>query len=60
MKLGPWELVIILAIVLLLFGVGRISKIGTELGRGIRGFKSGLAEGQEDAKDAAEAIEDAA
>ncbi len=57
MKLGPWELVIILAIVLLLFGVGRISKIGTELGRGIRGFKSGLADGQEEGK---EAVEDAA
>ncbi len=54
MKLGPWELVIILAIVLLLFGVGRISKIGTELGRGIRGFKSGLAEGQDAAEEAAE------
>jgi sec-independent protein translocase protein TatA len=42
MRLGPTELIIILAIVLLLFGVGRLSKIGGELGRGIREFRSGL------------------
>lgn len=37
-----WELIIILVIVLLLFGVGRISKIAGELGRGIREFREGL------------------
>jgi|WetSurMetagenome_2_1015567.scaffolds.fasta_scaffold1822889_1 sec-independent protein translocase protein TatA len=42
MRLGPTELVIILIIVLLLFGVGRIGKIGGELGSGIRAFKEGL------------------
>jgi sec-independent protein translocase protein TatA len=36
------ELVIILVIVLLLFGVGRISKIAGELGHGIRAFRDGL------------------
>jgi sec-independent protein translocase protein TatA len=39
---GPAELIIILVIVLLLFGVGRISKISKELGSGIRAFKEGL------------------
>lgn len=38
---GP-ELIIILVIVVLLFGVGRLSKIGSELGRGIREFRKGL------------------
>ncbi len=38
---GP-ELIIILVIVVLLFGVGRLSKIGSELGRGIREFREGL------------------
>ncbi len=42
MNLGPTELIIILIIVMLLFGVGRISKIGGELGKGIRAFKEGL------------------
>lgn len=42
MNLGPTELIIILVIVLLLFGVGRLSRIGGELGRGIREFRTGL------------------
>jgi sec-independent protein translocase protein TatA len=41
-RLGPTELIIILVIVLLLFGVGRIGKIAGELGSGIRSFKDGL------------------
>ncbi len=42
MDIGPSELIIILIIVLLLFGVGRISKIAGEMGSGIRAFKEGL------------------
>lgn len=42
MHVGPMELVIILVIVLLLFGVGRIGKIAGELGSGIRSFREGL------------------
>lgn len=45
-QLGPWELLLILVIVLLIFGVGRVSKIGRELGEGIREFREGLT-GQE-------------
>ena len=41
-RLGPTELIIILVIVLVLFGVGRIGKIAGELGSGIRSFKEGL------------------
>ncbi|MBE9524070.1 MAG: twin-arginine translocase TatA/TatE family subunit [Chloroflexi bacterium] len=40
--LGPTELIIILVIVLVLFGVGRIGKIAGEMGGGIRAFKDGL------------------
>lgn len=40
--LGPTELIIILAIVLLVFGVGRIGKIAGEMGGGIRAFREGL------------------
>ena len=46
-SLGPTELIIILVIVLVLFGVGRISKISGELGSGIRAFREGL-KGDED------------
>jgi sec-independent protein translocase protein TatA len=43
MRFGGWELVVVLVIVVIVFGVGRISKIGGELGSGIRAFKEGLA-----------------
>lgn len=40
--LGTTELIIILVIIILLFGVGRIGKIAGELGKGVRDFRSGL------------------
>lgn len=40
---GLPELIIILVIVILIFGVGRIAKVSGELGKGIRSFKNGLA-----------------
>jgi sec-independent protein translocase protein TatA len=40
--IGLPELLVLLVIVLLVFGVGRIGKIAGELGRGIRAFKDGL------------------
>jgi len=47
MHLGPTELIIILVIVIVLFGVGRIGKIAGEMGSGIRAFREGL-RGDED------------
>ena len=46
--LGPTELIIILVIVILLFGIGRISKIAGELGTGIRSFREGLGKEEEE------------
>ena len=48
--IAGYEWLIILVIVLLVFGVGRISKLGSELGKSIGAFKSGLREGQEEAE----------
>lgn len=50
-----WEWIIILVVVLLVFGIGRIGKLGSELGKGISAFKAGLREGQEDENKADEA-----
>lgn len=41
-QFGLPELLIILVIVVVLFGVGRISKIAGEMGSGIKAFKDGL------------------
>lgn len=46
-NLGPVELIIILVVVLLVFGVGRLSKVGGEMGSAIREFRRGL-QGDED------------
>ncbi len=48
--LGATELIIILVIVIVLFGVGRLGKIGGELGTGIRAFREGIS-GDEEAKE---------
>ena len=48
---GPTELIVILAIVLLLFGVGRVSRVGKELGSAISEFRKGLREGAEEEGD---------
>ena len=48
-SIGAPELLIVLIIVILIFGVGRIANIGGELGKGISAFRKGL-KGDEEAK----------
>jgi len=50
-SLGPTELIIILVIIILLFGVGRVGKIAGELGSGIKAFKDALTRDDEEEKD---------
>lgn len=40
--LGTPELIILLVIILLLFGVGRVGRIASELGKGLREFQKGI------------------
>lgn len=47
MRLGTWEILIILVVVLLIFGPGRIVKVAGEMGKSIKAFKDGLSEGKE-------------
>ncbi len=42
LDIGAPELIIILIIVLLLFGPGRIGQVGGEIGKGIRSFRESL------------------
>ena len=39
MNLGPTELIIILVIVIIIFGVGRCGEVGSALGKSIREFR---------------------
>lgn len=48
-RLGPLELGIILLVVLILFGPGRLGNLGKDLGRSIREFREGL-KGEDDNK----------
>ena len=38
-SLGPWELAIILVIVIIIFGAGKLPEIGGALGKGIKEFR---------------------
>ena len=51
-RFGPTELAIILVIVILLFGVGRIGRLGADMGRAISEFRKAVAykEDEEDSE----------
>jgi sec-independent protein translocase protein TatA len=56
-SIGPVELVIILAIILLLFGAGRVGRLGKELGTAVSEVRRGMQEdddAQEDAENGKE------
>ena len=41
-RIGPLEIIIILVIILIIFGVGRLPEVGGGIGKGLREFRSGL------------------
>ena len=47
-SLGTGELLVILVIVILIFGVNKIPQLGKGLGEGIRNFKSAIKEAQKE------------
>lgn len=49
MGISIWQLLIILAIVLLLFGAKRLRNLGGDLGEAIKGFRSAMKETDEEA-----------
>lgn len=40
--LGPWEIIAIVAVVLIIFGVGKLPQALGSLGKGVRNFKKGM------------------
>lgn len=45
--IGMPELVVLLVIILIIFGAGKLPEIGTGIGKAIRGFKKGMSEPDE-------------
>lgn len=40
-RIGPWEIGLILVIILIVFGVGKLPQVGGAIGKGMRAFKKG-------------------
>jgi len=54
MSLGVWELMLILAIVFVLFGAGKLPQVMSDLGKGVKSLKEGLKGEQNQEKDQAQ------
>ena len=48
MQVGPWQILIIAIVVLVLFGRGKISNLMGEVGKGITAFKKGVNDGTQE------------
>ncbi len=46
-NIGPWQLLIILVIVLAIFGTKKLSTLGSDLGKSVKGFRSAMNEAEE-------------
>lgn len=56
--LGPWELLVIFAVILLLFGAKRLPEIARGLGKGISEFKSAVKDTTDEIKSAGDTKDD--
>ncbi|MFH1833562.1 MAG: twin-arginine translocase TatA/TatE family subunit [bacterium] len=57
--IGPWEIGIVLVLILLIFGPRKLPELGKSLGKSIRGFKTGLKENQDEVKEPVSEIREA-
>ena len=55
MSLGPWQVLLIAIVVLVLFGRGKIANLMSEVGKGITSFRKGVEEGKKEIEDQAAA-----
>jgi sec-independent protein translocase protein TatA len=53
--ISPWQLLIVLLIVLLIFGTKKLRNVGGDLGSAIRDFRKGVSDGDKSKDDADDA-----
>ena len=58
-NIGPWQLLIILVIVLAIFGTKKLRNLGTDLGGAVKGFRSAMSEAEETADQISDETKDA-
>ncbi len=58
MSPGPWQIVIIAVVILVLFGASRLGDIGKGLGEGIRNFKKGISDDESKSADSKKKSDD--
>ncbi len=58
-NIGPWQLLIILLIVLAIFGTKKLRNIGSDLGGAVKGFRSAMNEAEETAEQISDSSDDA-
>ena len=47
MNIGIWQVVLVLAIVLILFGAGKLPRVMGDVAKGVKNFKAGMREDEE-------------
>ncbi len=52
MSLGIWQILLILVVVLILFGAGRLPRVMGDIGKGVRSLKDGLSDDESPAEKA--------
>lgn len=50
MSIGIWQVVLILMIVLILFGAGKLPKVMGDVAKGVKSFKAGMKDDEDDDK----------
>ena len=53
-RIGPWEIGLILVIILIVFGVGKLPQVGGAIGKGMRAFRKGQRGEDEEAEEVPE------
>jgi sec-independent protein translocase protein TatA len=58
-NIGPWQLLIILVIVLAIFGTKRLRSLGSDLGSAVKGFRSAMNEAEQTSDQIGDSSKDA-